>query len=76
MYFTLDKIPKKPLKQQTYCIILSPTRELANQTFNVVQSFVNVLNNPPVSCELLIGGSGNQRISDDLKLNGVRLFFN
>ncbi|XP_053991024.1 ATP-dependent RNA helicase DDX1-like [Hylaeus volcanicus] len=68
-----DTIHKRPSKDKTFCMILSPTRELADQTYNVMKSFVNVLKNPPISCALLIGGSGNQRISESLKQNGTNI---
>jgi superfamily II DNA/RNA helicase len=39
-----------------FCIILQPARDLAEQTFKVVEHFTSYVVEPTVSCALLIGG--------------------
>jgi translation initiation factor 4A len=53
-------------KKQTQCIILSPTRELATQTFNVAKELSMYMK---VNIQLLIGGTSVHDDIDDLHLN-------
>ena len=57
-------------------LILAPSRELARQTFDVVQAFCNKLaesssNFPKLRCVLLIGGESSKVQLEQFKEGGV-----
>ncbi|KAJ2938993.1 hypothetical protein O0L34_g18971 [Tuta absoluta] len=60
----VETVPKRGQVQETCCIILSPTRELATQSFSVLQDLIS--HHEGIRAALVIGGESRKRQSDEL----------
>lgn len=54
-------------KRPPLCMILEPTRDLAEQTFKVIQKFAKYLDSPPVKMSLLVGGMDDKEQAQQLE---------
>ncbi|KAJ2937773.1 hypothetical protein O0L34_g17902 [Tuta absoluta] len=60
----VETVVKSGQVQETCCIILSPTRELATQSFSVLQDLIS--HHEGITAALVIGGESRKRQSDEL----------
>ncbi|KAI3908569.1 hypothetical protein MKW92_033921 [Papaver armeniacum] len=67
----LRRSPDKPKPHQVLGIILSPTRELASQIYNVAEPFISTLSN--VKPMLLVGGLGVRADMKKIEEEGANL---